>query len=242
MAGIRLNKYLSRAGVASRRQADRLISEGRVRVNGKVVRRLGAKADAGKDEITVDGKKVAPKETPVYVLMNKPPGYLVTMKDPLRRPTVFRLLPSSLGRIFPVGRLDFDSEGLLLLTNDGEMAHRLMHPRYGIKKVYKVRVRGLPGTGERRLLEKGLFLDGKKTAPTRVSVLGSNSRSAAIRIELAEGRKREVKRMFEAVGHPVLRLKRLQFGGLKVGNLKRGQWRHLRPHEISALRKKTGLS
>lgn len=239
MGEIRLNKYLSQAGVASRREADKLISGGKVRVNRKIVCTLGTKIDDETDEVTVDGKIVIRKEKHVYLLLNKPPGYLVTMKDPFRRPTVYNLMPPLMNRVFPVGRLDFDSEGLLLLTNDGELAHRLMHPRYGVKKVYRVKVKGVPETAKMRLLEKGIFLDGKKTAPSRVVILGSSTQAALIRIELTEGRKREVKRMFEAIGHPVLGLKRLQFADLKLGRLKRGQWRYLTSKEVASLKKWT---
>ena len=240
MALIRLNKFLSQAGIASRREADRLISEGRVRVNRKVVRTLGVKVDDEKDEIAVDGKRVIRKEEFYYLLLNKPVGYLVTLKDPFRRPTVLDLLPRLKSRVFPVGRLDFDSEGLLLLTNDGKLAHRLMHPRYGVKKIYRVKVKDIPGQGQLQLLEKGVFLDGKKTAPARVRVLGSRGPYTNVRIELIEGRKREVKRMFAAVGLPVRELQRLQFAGLGLGHLKRGQWRHLTAAEVSTLRKLVG--
>jgi pseudouridine synthase len=241
MGLIRLNKYLSQAGVVSRREADRLISAGRVRVNGKAVGTLGIKVDEGKDEVTVDKKKVVRKEKFFYLLLNKPPGYLVTLKDPFRRPTVLSLLPSLRSRVFPVGRLDYDSEGLLLLTSDGELAHRLMHPRYGVKKIYRVKVQGVPEPARLRLVEKGVLLDGRKTAPCRVRLLGSSAGRALLRIELIEGRKREIKRMFDVIGNPVQELKRLQFDGLQLGRLRRGQWRFLTAEEVSSLRESTGM-
>lgn len=236
---IRLNKFLSQAGVASRREADRLIAEGRIGVNNEVVQTLGAKIDNEKDIITIDGKRIKTKDEFQYLVLNKPPGYLVTLKDPLQRPTILDLLPNLKSRVFPVGRLDFDSEGLLLLTNDGELAHRLLHPRFGIKKVYLVNVKNVPERSRLQILEKGIRIDGKKTAPVKVKLLKSGSKSALIRIELTEGRKREVKRMFESIGHPVRRLKRIQFAELNLKNLKRGCWRHLTPNEISNLKRLT---
>lgn len=239
---IRLNKFLSQAGVASRREADKLISEGRIGVNNEIVQTLGAKIDDEKDVITIDGKRIKPKEEFQYLILYKPSGYLVTLKDPLQRPTILDLIPNLKSRVFPVGRLDFDSEGLLLLTSDGELANRLMHPRYRIKKVYVVNVKSIPERSRLQTLEKGVRIDGKKTAPAKVRLLKAGSKSALVRIELTEGRKREVRRMFEAIGHPVRELKRVQFAELNLKNLKRGQWRHLTPTEITKLKKLTSLS
>jgi len=238
---MRLNKFLSQAGVASRREADKLIAEGRIAVNNEVIQTLGAKIDNEKDVITIDGKRIKTKDEFHYLVLNKPPGYLVTLKDPLQRPTILDLIPNLKSRVFPVGRLDFDSEGLLLLTNDGELAHRLLHPRYGIKKVYLVNVKNVPERSRLQILEQGIRIDGKKTAPAKVKLLKSGSKSALIRIELREGRKREVRRMFEAIGHPVRGLKRIQFAELNLKNLKRGHWRHLTPQEVSNLKKLTFL-
>jgi len=237
----RLNKFLSKAGVASRREADKLITEGRISVNNEVVQVLGAKVDDEKDVIRIDGKKIRLKDKFQYLMVNKPPGYLVTLKDPSKRPTVLDLIPSLKSRVFPVGRLDFDSEGLLLLTDDGELAYRLTHPRYGIKKVYVVKVKNIPERSRLHILERGIRIDGKKTAPAKVRLLKSGSKSALIRVELTEGRKREVRRMFEAIGHPVRELKRIQFAELNLRNLKRGQWRHLTLEEISKLKRLTSL-
>jgi len=238
---IRLNKFLSKAGVASRREADKLIVEGRIGVNNEVVQTLGAKIDDEKDVITIDGKKIKSKDQFLYLILNKPTGYLVTLKDPLQRPTILDLIPNLRSRVFPVGRLDFDSEGLLLLTNDGELANRLMHPSYGIKKVYQVNVKNVPERSRLQILEKGIRIDGKKTAPAKVRLLKPGSKSALVRIELTEGRKREVRRMFEAIGHPVRKLKRIQFAELNLKNLKRGHWRHLTPNEIFNLKKLASL-
>jgi pseudouridine synthase len=234
---IRLNKFLSQAGVASRREADRLIELGRVKVNGQVVQELGSKIDEEKDSVWVDGKKVGGAQSFVYLLLNKPPGFLVTLKDPYERPTIKSLLPPLRIRLFPVGRLDFDSEGLLLMTNDGELANRLMHPRYEIKKVYTVKVKGQPEKGQLLRLEKGVVIDGKKTAPAKIYLLSSSPKRSLCQVTIHEGRKREVRRMFAIIGHPVLQLKRVRFAGLTLHGLKSGGWRYLTDKEVQTLKK-----
>ncbi len=239
---VRLNKFLSEAGVASRREADRLILEGRVSINRQIVDELGVKVDEGQDVVQVDGKTVKKERRLLYVLLNKPAGYLVTLKDPFHRPTVRDLVPSSLGRIFPVGRLDFESEGALLLTNDGELAHRLTHPRFGVRKTYVAKIRGEPDEKALRRLERGVFLERKKTAPAKATLLTANPKSSSLRIELYEGRKREVREMCRAVGHPVLELRRVEFAGLGLKPLKPGQWRHLEPREVRRLKNLVSLS
>jgi 23S rRNA pseudouridine2605 synthase len=238
---IRLNKFLSQAGVASRRAADRLIEEGRVKVNGRVVQELGSKIDDQKDRVKIDGKKIEKDERLVYILLNKPAGYLVTLKDPFGRPTVLDFLPSLKKRVFPVGRLDSDSEGILLLTNDGELANRLTHPRYNIKKTYIVKIKGEPDLARLIKLEKGIFLDGEKTAPAKVVLLAHNPKKSLLKIEIHEGRKREVRRMCEAIGHTVLELRRIAFAGLTLGKLKSRQWRYLSGNEVLKLKEKVGL-
>lgn len=238
---VRLNKFLSQAGVASRREADALISAGRIKVNSKVIRELGYKVDEREDKVEFDGKRVARHERSVYIMLNKPAGYIVTLKDPLRRPTIKELLPSLNQRIFPVGRLDSDSQGLLLLTNDGELAYRLTHPRFKVKKTYLVKVKGQPDYSKVTKLERGIFLEGKKTAPARASLLKGSPRKSSLKIEIYEGRKREVRRMFEAIGHRVVKLERVKFGGLTLGKLKMGHWRFLRQKEIEVLKNKVVL-
>jgi len=233
---VRLNKFLALAGVASRREADRWIQEGRISVNNQVVEELGLRVDEDQDVVRVDGRKIQVKTQPVYILLNKPAGYLVTLKDPFRRPTVRTLLPASLGRVFPVGRLDLATEGLLVLTNDGELAFRLSHPRFGVKKVYLAKIKGEPDKEALRRLERGVHLEGAKTAPARVVLLAPGQKSSWLRLELQEGRKREVREMCRAVGHPVLELRRVEFAGLGLGNLKSGQWRHLEPGEVRRLK------
>jgi pseudouridine synthase len=239
---VRLNKFLAQAGVASRREADRMITEGRVSVNNTVIEELGVQIDPTKDSVRVDGRNIKKEKEELYLLLNKPAGYLVTLKDPFKRPTVLELLPTLKKRLFPVGRLDVNSEGLLILTNHGELANRLMHPRYQIKKVYEVRTKGIPPRKSLQRLERGLYLDGKKTAPAKVTNLGSDPKNARIRIELTEGRKREVRRMFEAIGHSLFSLKRINYAGIAIGKLKKGQWRYLTPAEVMDLKKQVGLN
>ncbi len=238
---IRLNKYLALAGVASRREADRMISEGRVSVNGETVDVLGTQIDGEKDRIEVDGKGVKQLKSEVYVMLNKPPGYLVTAKDPFQRPTIMDLLPKMKNRVFPVGRLDFDSEGLVLLTSDGELAYRLMHPSFQVAKEYRVRVNPKPDSSTLATLERGIPLDGKKTAPAKFRILATTVKGTLLLARLHEGKKRELRRMFEYKGFNVLALKRVKLGSLQLGHLKKGEWRHLSREEIARLKKKVRL-
>lgn len=238
---IRLNKFLAQAGVASRREVDKMIAEGRIKVNGQVVKTLGSKIDDEKDSVEVEGKRVEREEGLIYLMINKPPGYLVTLKDRFQRPTIQQLLPSLKKRVFPVGRLDYDSSGLLLMTNDGELAYRLTHPRFKVPKAYLVKVMGEPDPSELKKLEKGIYLNGKKTAPAKVAQLKGDPKKSLLEIEIYEGRKREVKRMFQAIGHKVLQLQRTGFGGLKLGSLKAGKWRFLTRKEIDTLKKQVAL-
>ena len=238
---IRLNKFLSQTGTASRREADKMIAEGRVEVNGVAIQVLGYKIDDAKDRVEVDGKRVKKDENLIYLMLNKPSGYLVTLKDPFRRPTIKDLLPNLKKKVFPVGRLDYDSEGLILFTNDGELAYRLTHPRFKIKKIYLVKVTGSPDPSNLSRLERGIFLDGRKTAPAKVSRLSDSPKRTLLRIEITEGRKREVKRMCEAVGHRVLQLKRVGFAGLTLGKLAKGNYRFLGQKEIDNLKKQVRL-
>jgi len=232
----RLQKVLAHAGVASRRAAERLIEEGRVRVNGQIVTTLGTRVDARHDAIFVDGKRIpsAPAQ-PIYLMLNKPRGYVCTLSDPEGRPTVLELVTKVRRRIYPVGRLDFDTEGLLFLTDDGDLARDLMHPSHHVPKTYSVKVRGLPSPACLRRLAGGVRLDGRTTLPSRVRVVkpGDNS---WIEMTIFEGRKHQVRRMLLAVRHPVLKLSRTRFGGLRLGTLARGEARYLTPEEISRLR------
>lgn len=238
---VRLNKFLSHSGVASRREADRMIEERRVTVNGQVVQVLGLTVDNERDEVKVDDRRVKTEPRKVYLMLNKPGGYLVSLKDPFKRPTIKDLLPSFKSRIFPVGRLDYQSQGLLLMTNDGDLAYRLTHPRYKIRKVYLVKITDQPDPPKMAKLEKGILLDGKRTAPAKIIPQRHSSQGTLLRVEIFEGRKREVRRMFEAIGHRVIELRRIKLDGLSLGKLKKGQWRYLTPKELQRLKDQVGL-
>jgi 23S rRNA pseudouridine2605 synthase len=225
---VRLNAYLARAGVASRRAADELIKAGRVRVNGEPGQ-LNTFVESG-DRVEVDGALVAAQRL-AYVLLNKPPGTVTTARDPQGRPTVVELVDVP-ERVVPVGRLDADTTGVLLLTNDGPLAHRLAHPRYGVEKVYEAEVEGEPDDEALRRLGEGVDLDDGPTAPARARRLAGSK----IELTLHEGRKHQVKRMCAAVGHPVLRLHRSRYAGLTIEGLERGEWRELEPDEVERLR------
>ncbi|WP_298268324.1 pseudouridine synthase [Geobacter sp.] len=231
----RIQKILSRAGIASRREAERMITAGRVTVNGTPVTELGAKADPERDRITVDGRPVAVEEKRVYILLNKPVGYVTTMKDPEGRPIVTDLLKGVGVRVFPVGRLDYNTEGLLLLTNDGAWANRLAHPRHEVDKEYLVRVRGTVAKEQINRIALGVELDDGKTAPARVAVTKQSDNNTWISITIHEGRYRQVRRMCEAVSLSVVRLRRVRYGSLFLGELKVGEFRYLTPAEVKAL-------
>jgi len=242
MPPVRLNKFLAHAGVCSRREADRWIAEGRVSVNGQVVLELGEKIDPGKDRVQVNGKPVrGEEERPLYILLNKPAGRVVSVKDPFGRPTVLDLLKHLPARVYPVGRLDLDTEGALLLTNDGELALRLTHPRYGVTKVYEVRVEGEPREEDLDKVRHGIFLEGRRSAPARIKIVRRSHRHATLKVEIHEGRKREIRKLFEAVGFPVAGLVRTDFAGLTLDELKPGRWRYLRTAEVKRLKKLAGL-
>ena len=238
---VRLQKLLSAAGVASRRAAERLIADGRVTVNGRTVRELGARADPAGDDVRVDGRRIAREVRRRYLVLHKPPGYVTTRSDPHRRKTVLDLIPGVREYIYPVGRLDYDSEGLLLLTNDGALAAVLTHPRHGVARVYEATVRGVPSGARLRRLASGVDIDGRPTAPADVRMLprGARGRSdeALVRIVIREGRNRQVRRMFDAIGHPVRRLRRTRLGPISLRGLRPGASRDLTPAEVGALRR-----
>jgi 23S rRNA pseudouridine2605 synthase len=225
----RLQKLLARAGIASRRVVEEMIEQGRVTVNGEVAE-LGRRADADADSIEVDGVLVGVRPDTVWYLLNKPGGVLSTASDPQGRPTVVGLVPEE-PRVFPVGRLDADTEGLLLLTNDGEVTHRLTHPSYGVEKEYLAHVEGRPSRGALRALREGVDLEDGRTAPAKASLVSPD----VVRLVIHEGRNRQVRRMCEAVGHPVRRLVRTRIGPLSDDRLAPGEWRPLRQDEVRAL-------
>lgn len=236
MAKERLNKFLARCGVAARRKCDEIIASGRVMVNGEVVLDPGTRVEPGRDKVEVDGERVSPQKE-VYILLYKPVGYLSTMSDPFGRPTIKELIKGVKERVFPVGRLDSDSEGLLLLTNDGDLADILAHPRYEKVKVYEVKVRGSPSRDKLDLLEKGIKMEGEMTAPSRIEVVGEDSQGNAIlKVLIREGRKRQIRRMMGFIGHEVLRLKRIAVGPLSLNGLEPGEYRYLTNEEVRRLK------
>ncbi|MCA1988564.1 MAG: rRNA pseudouridine synthase [Desulfarculus sp.] len=238
----RLQKILAQAGVASRRAAEEMITAGRVAVDGVVLRELGSKADPLRQKITVDGQPLPGPEAKAYWLVHKPTGYVSTVKDPQGRRRVVDLLPPEVrGRLYPVGRLDYDSEGLILLTNDGELAHRLLHPRFGVPKLYRVWVAGRPSAMAIQQLREGVIIDGRRTAPARVHFKGGTELRSKLALIINEGRKREIRLMCEAVGHPVQRLVRVAMGPLHLGELPSGAARPLHPGEVTALKQAAGL-
>lgn len=241
----RLQKLLSGAGIASRRAAEDLIRQGRVSLNGRTVTELGTKADLTRDEIKVDGRRVKGITRYRYLLLNKPRGYVTTRSDPQKRRTVMSLLGDIREYVYPVGRLDYDSEGLLLLTNDGDLAAALTHPSHEVERVYKVEVVGVPDQRAIERLQKGVVLDGKRTAPAEVRVArGDRDRSATsatLMMTIHEGRNRQVRRMCEVVGHPVERLTRVRIGPLTEGGLRPGQVRDLTAAEVQKLKSAAGL-
>jgi 23S rRNA pseudouridine2605 synthase len=232
----RLQKILSQAGVASRRAAEELMLEGRVTVNGATIRELGTKADAAHDDIRVDGRRVKAAARPRYLLLNKPRGYMTTRSDPEQRPTVIDLLKGVREYVYPVGRLDFDSEGLLILTNDGDLAARLTHPSHGVPRVYEARVLGVPDRHDLDRLHRGVHLEGRRTAPAEIEVVGEQKGHATLRVTIREGRNRQVRKMCESIGHPVTHLRRVAIGPIRDPKLKVGFWRELTGDEVARLR------
>jgi pseudouridine synthase len=233
----RLQKVLARAGVASRRAAESLIAAGRVTVNGSVVTRLGTQVDADRDAIKVDGNRVRPApQASLYLMLHKPRGVVTTLSDPEGRPTVRDYLRGVRGRVFPVGRLDFASEGLLLLTSDGALARDLMHPSRGVQKTYAAKVRGTPSAEALKRLAAGIVVEGRRTLPARVRLLEAGA-NAWVEITVVEGRRHQVRNMLEAVGHRVQRLRRIRYGGVELGSLRPGALRALDAREVERLRR-----
>ena len=242
MAEERLQKYLAQAGVASRRASEKLILDGHVRVNGKVIREMGTKVVPGKDQVEVDGKPVVLEEKTVYVLLNKPTGYVTTVKDPQNRLTVMDLIKDIPYRVYPVGRLDFETEGLLLLTNDGELAYRMTHPKFELKKTYVAWVEGAVKEESIRILCDGVVLEDGKTAPAEVKILRREKKKTQVEITIHEGKNRQVRRMLQAVNHPVIMLRRISAGNLKLKGLQTGEYRYLTQDEERVLKNRLGLS
>ncbi len=236
----RLQKYLAEAGVASRRKAEELIAQGKVKVNGKVVTEMGMKIDPAKDEVTYLDKKVTTKDTKmVYIMLYKPEGYVTTAKEQFGRPAVMDLVKGVKERIFPVGRLDYDTSGLLLLTNDGDLTYKLTHPKHDVDKTYIAKLYGIPDEGALQKFRRGVVIDGKRTKPAKIQIIDKDKdgRFCTAEIIIHEGRNRQVRKMCEAIKHPVAQLKRVATGDLKLGDLQKGKYRHLTEKEIKYLKK-----
>lgn len=238
---MRLNKFLSRCGVVSRRGADELITAGKVKVNGELITQTGVVIDESSDVVEVRGKVCSIPDKYVYVALNKPRDYLVTLDDRFGRRTVKELIKDVSRRVYPVGRLDYDSEGLLILTDDGDLAFRLAHPSYQVKKIYTVGVKGTMPDSALSLFEKGIELEDGHLARARVRILKRNEKSTTLAIELTEGRKREIKRMCKIVGYPVRSLRRVQYDTISLSGLPRGRWRYLTGDEVANLKRRVKL-
>lgn len=236
---MRLNRYLAQSGVASRRAADELIAAGRVRIDGKIVRELGTLVADGA-RVEVNGVPATPVSAHTYLLMHKPIGVVTTLHDPQGRRTIAEVLPPGTPRVVPVGRLDFETAGVLLLTDDGELTHRLIHPRYGVEKTYRATIRGRLTPAAVASLTNGLRLDDGITAPAKLRVVAGSARESVVDVTIHEGRNRQVRRMFEALGHPVFTLLRMRFGPILLGDLPSGAVRPLTERELSALRSAVG--
>jgi 23S rRNA pseudouridine2605 synthase len=238
MGSVRLQKIISQAGLASRRTAEKLMAEGRVTVNGATVHEMGTKADPARDDIRIDGRRIKSAERLRYILLYKPAGYVTTRSDPQRRRTVIDLLHGIKEYVYPVGRLDYDTQGLLLLTNDGDLAARLTHPRHEVDRTYEAHVAGMPNDEALDRLRRGIPLDGRRTMPAEILLLnkGRRDQTGVLLITIREGRNRQVRRMLEAVGHPVQSLRRIRFGPLTLRGLKSGEWRELTGAEVERLK------
>ncbi|MEA5056987.1 MAG: pseudouridine synthase [Anaerotignum propionicum] len=233
----RLQKFLAEAGVASRRKAEELIAAGKIKVNGKVVMELGTKIDPKKDEVLYLDKEVSKKEVElVYIMLHKPEGYVTTAKEQFGRPGVMDLVRDVKERIFPVGRLDYDTSGLLLLTNDGDLTYKLTHPKHDVDKTYIAKLYGTPDDMDLQKFRRGVVIDGKQTKPAKMQIIEKGERQSIVEIIIHEGRNRQVRKMCEAIKHPVAQLKRVATGDLTMGDLPKGKYRHLTPKEVKYLK------
>ena len=234
MEMVRLQKYIADCGVASRRKAEELIQQRRVKVNGTLVTEMGIKVSDA-DLVEVDGKVIKPENKKVYIMLNKPSGYVTTVKDQFGRPTVIDLLKGVRERVFPVGRLDYETTGLLILTNDGDFAYKMTHPKHKIEKTYLATIAGIPTDEEISRFERGLKIEDYITAPAKLKIITKKERTCVVEVTIHEGRNRQVRKMCEAIGHPVLSLKRISLGKLTLGNLAEGDWRELTRDEVKSL-------
>ncbi len=242
MAEVRLQKFMADCGVASRRQSEKLISDGFVEVNKEVVKTLGVKIDPQKDVVKVKGKKIAVREEYEFYMLNKPAGYLTTTTDPDNRPTIFDCCPELRGRVNPIGRLDMDTEGLLLLTNHGELAFRLTHPKFNIRKTYVAQVKGVITESALRHLSEGVLLEDGKTAPAKARFMKKQGKNSVVELIIHEGKKRQVRRMLEAVGFPCITLRRIAIDRVQLAHVDVGHVRPLTEHELGRLFDRVQLS
>ena len=233
----RLQKIIANAGITSRRSAEKLIDSGKVSLNGKVITNLGVKADPSKDKIRINGKLLSHSEPKLYILLNKPSGYITSLKDPEGRPTVMDLLKKIRQRVYPVGRLDYDTEGLLIITNDGRFANTLMHPRYKVLKTYLVKIKGQISEKSMKHLTEGVHINGRKAAPIAIKKKGLREKNSWIEITLQEGRNRQIKRMLEILGYRVIKLKRTSYGSLNLKGVPLGAYRFLTRFEVAQMKK-----
>lgn len=231
----RLQKVMAELGVASRRKCEELILQGKVKVNGDIVTELGTKVDKQTAAIEVDGKLITNNTNKVYILLNKPVGYITSAQDQFNRPTVLDLVSLINERIYPVGRLDYDTEGLLILTNDGELTYRITHPSHNVTKTYKAIVKGRVSTEAIEIFKTGIYIEDYKTSPAKLEIIKYAANDTLVNITIHEGRNRQVRKMCDAIGHKVLKLRRISIGNLKLGDLKLGQWRYLNSDEIQYL-------
>ncbi len=233
MEEMRLQKFLAQAGISSRRKAEEIIRQGLVKVNGNTVTEMGFKIK-GSDNIEVSGRKVLQEEKKVYIMLNKPTGYVTTVKDQFSRPTVIDLLKEIHERVYPVGRLDYDTSGLLILTNDGDFTYQITHPKHEHTKVYSAEIEGMPTQDEISRFEKGLKIKDYITAPSKLRVIEKGEKASLVEITIHEGKNRQVRLMCDVIGHPVRKLKRIAIGNLKLGDLQEGKWRFLTEHELKS--------
>ena len=231
---MRLQKYLAQCNVASRRAAEKLITDGRISVNGAVVTELGTKVCDG-DVVEFDGIPVVQEKKKYYIMLNKPAGFVTTASDENGRSTVLDLVDDISARVYPVGRLDINTEGLLLLSNDGDFTLRVTHPKHNLNKVYRAVVSGIPNHYELQKLERGVYIDGKKTASAKAELISADRTNALVELTIHEGRNRQVRKMFESIGYKVIYLQRVAIGNIVLGNLPLGKWRHLNPNEVKYL-------
>lgn len=226
---------MAKAGIASRRKSEKIILDGRVKVNGRIVKELGTKINPNKDFIQLDNKKVELENSNVYIMLNKPIGYVSTVKDEYNRKTVLDLINGVEERIYPVGRLDYDTTGLLILTNDGDITYKMTHPSFELNKTYIGIVKGIPTKDEMKKFEQGLIIDGYKTSPANIKILKQSNGNSVLKIIIHEGRNRQVRKMCTAINHPIINLKRISIGKINLNSLNVGEWRYLTEKEINYL-------